>query len=241
MPTTDPNLSYYQQVQQDLASSNPATGVVGALGASAAPTVAQQQLGVAGIEQQMGDTGSSLQQQGDYADIMAGYQKAGLGINAEQTQLQEASSNQQFAAQQQGFQQTAQQNQLDFTNQLQSLIGGEAAQGASHTGGSETGQATLGTEYQLANEKLNTQEQLSAGQQALAQQNFGLIGEANGLSVDEVNARLQYGLEQLGEQADPATLAAQAGNALSGEVQGVGGTLSQAGLLGGLNALAGLG
>lgn len=241
MTSTDPNLSYYQQIQQDLSSSNPQTATVGALGASTAPTVAQQQLGVAGIEQQLGDLGPGLQQSADYSDLMAGYQLGGLGINQQQTALQEQGSAAHYAATQQGFQQQAQQNQLDFTNQLQSMIGSAAASGASHTGGAETGQSTLATQKQLADQSLATQESLSAGDQARAQANYGLIGNANGLSQQEVYTRLQYGLEQMGESADPSSLVAQAGNALSGSVQGVGSTLSQAGLLGGLNALAGLG
>jgi hypothetical protein len=84
---------------------------------------------------------------------------------------------------------------------------------------------------------------LSAGDYARAQQNYGLIGQANGLAQQEVQTRLQAGLQSLGEGAgsNVDALVSQMGGILSGESTGVGSTLSQAGLLGGLNPLAGLG
>jgi hypothetical protein len=239
--TTDPNSSYYAAIQADMASNNPATSLVGATAAASAPSIAQQQLSVAGTEQQLADTGPGLQQQGDYAALMAGYQKGGLGINEQQTALQQQGTEQNYALQQQGFQEQAQKNQLQFTQALQSAVGGSAASGALNTQGSKQQQTTIGQEAQWAGQDLSRQEQLSAGDFARAQQNYGLIAQANGLSVDEVNTRLQYGLQQLGENADPTALVSQAGNALSGETQGVGSVLSQAGLEGGMNALAALG
>lgn len=244
MPTvTDPNQSYYAQIQTDLASSNPQTGIVGALGASTAPTVAQQQLGVAGIESQLGTEGPELQQQGDYAAQLAGYQLGGLGINAQQTALQQQGTEQSYALGQQGFAQQGAENALNYKNELQSMIGSSAASGALNTHGSTQQQGTLAQENTWQNATLEREEQQSAGDYARAQQNYALMAKANGLSQQEVETRLQYGLSQLGEGAasDVDQLAAQAGNALSGSVQGVGSTLSQAGLLGGMNALAGLG
>jgi len=241
MPTTDPNSSYYAQIQADLASSNPQTALMGALGASTAPQVAQQQLGVAGIESQLGTLGPKLQQQADYSSQLAGYQLGGLGINSQQSALQQQGTEQRFGAQQESFAQQGQQQQLDFSRQLQSLVGGSAASGALNTEGAKQGQADIGQRAKWAAADLSRNEKLSAGDQARAEQNYALLAKANGLSQQEVYTRLQYGLGQMGQSADPSSLVSQAGNALSGSVQGVGSTLSQAGLLGGMNALAGLG
>lgn len=239
--TTDPNQSYYAQIQTDLASSNPQTALAGALGASTAPTVAGQQLSVASTEQQLGDLGPQLQQQADYSSLMAGYQLGGLGIGAQQNDLSKQGSQQGFANTQlqQGIQ--GQQQALNYQNQMQSLVGGAAASGALNTEGAKQSQATASKQYGWGQEELKSQEALSAGDFARAQQNFDLMAKANGISQQEVYSRLQYGLSQMGQSADPSSLAAQAGNAMSGSVQGVGSTLSQAGLLGGMNALSGLG
>lgn len=266
MTYTDPNVSYYQQVQANLApvpnnntptnptgftSIGPSTNftgpetppqtVTGAIAAQNAPALAQQGLQYAGIEQQLGDLGPSLQLQGDYATQMAGYQLGGLGINTQQTALQQQGAEQRYGLQQQGFAQQQAQQALQFQNQMQGIVGGEAASGALNTEGSKQQQSTAQQENVFAGQSLGRQEQLSAGDYARAQQNYGLIGQANGLGQQEVYTRLQSGLQQLGESADPTSLVAQAGGLLSGESTGVGGTLSQAGLLGGLNALAGLG
>lgn len=203
--------------------------------------MAQLETQFAGQEAQLAEAPSSEAQQADYATLMAGFQLGGEGINAQQTALQQQNAKTQYGIQQQGFEETAQQNQLSFENQLQSLIGGKAASGALNTGGSQQAQSTLGQQAQFAGESLAQQEASAASNYATAQQNYGLIGEANGLSQQEVYTRLGYGLDQLGIQNDPAELVAQAGGVLSGEAQGVGSTLSQAGLLGGLNASAAFG
>lgn len=233
-----PQTSYYEQIAADLNSNTPGASLIGAEGAAAAPQQAQLETQFAGIEQQLGDLGPSLAQQSDYATLLAGDQLGGLGINSQQTALQQQGNTQQYQLTQKQQQEQGQKNQLQFTNQLQSLIGGEAASGAINTGGSKQQQSTLAQNAQWANADLSRQEQLSAGDYARAQQNYGLIGEANGLSQQEVYTRLQYGIDQLGESADPSSLVSQAGNVLSGGAQGVGSTLSEAGLLGGVNASA---
>ena len=239
--TTDPNLSYYAQIQADLASKDPGTAMTGALAASTAPAVAQAGLGLATTEQQMGQLGPELQQQGDYASMMAGYQLGGLGINQQQSALSQQATEQQYGLTQQSQQEQAQKNQLNYTRQLQNFVGGSAASGALNTEGAKQGQADIGQQAKWSAQDLSRSEQMSAGDYARAQQNFALMAKANGLSQQEVYTRLQYGLSQMGESADPSQLAAQAGNAMSGAVQGVGGTLSQAGVLGNMNSLAGLG
>ena len=311
MPVVDPNVSYYQQVQQNLAPT-PQTGfssigpsslftspetvspsVTGAIQAQNAPALANQGLQESLLQKQMGQLGPDLQQAGDYATAMAGYQLGGQDINAQQVGLQQQGteqnygisqqqrnlqqqgteqnygiSQQQFGLEQQGLQQQQAQQALSFQNQMQGIIGGEAASGALNTQGSKQQQSTAQQQNVFANQTIGReqqslglneqsaagqfsrteqgyglQNQLSAGDYARAQQNYGLIGQANGLAQQEVKTRLQSGLQQLGESsgATADSLASQMGGVLSGESTGVGSTLSQAGLLGGLNPLAGLG
>jgi hypothetical protein len=239
--TTDPNLSYYTQVQQMAGSSNPQTGLLGMLGESQAPQVAQAQTQIAQTEQQLGDLGPALAEQADYATLMSQYQTGNLDIKGEQLGLQQQGTAQQYGIQQQQFQQQAQQEQLGYERSLQSAIGGAAAGGSLMTSAAKQQQGDIGQQYAWEQQSLQGQEQLSAGDYARAQQNYALLGQANGLSQQEVQSRLAYGLTQLGQNMDPTSLVAQAGNALSSQAQDVGSVISQAGLLGGLNALSGLG
>ena len=275
MPWVDPNASYYSQVQQNLAPT-PQTGfssmgpsslftspetvspsVTGAIQAQNAPALANQGLQASLLQKQMGQIQPDLQQAGDYATAMAGYQLGGQDINAKQVGLQQqgteasyGNQQQQYGLQQQGIQQQQQEQALSFQNQMQGIIGGSAASGALNTEGSKQAQSTAQQQNVFAGQtigreqtSLGLQEKLSAGDFARAQQNYGLIGQANGLAQQEVKTRLESGLQQLGESsgASADSLVSQMGGVLSGESTGVGGTLSQAGLLGGLNPLSGLG
>jgi hypothetical protein len=230
---------YFQQVNSQLGttSATPATAEA-ALGA---PALAQQELQYAGLEQQLGTTPAELQGQADYATQMAGYQLAGQGINAQQTQLQQQGTEQSYSLTQQNQAQQAAQNVQNFQTQLQGLTGGQAASGSLNTAGAKTAAANLGQQNQWNQATLGRQEQQSAGDYARAQQNYALIAKANGLSQQEVQTRLQDGIEQLGLGYDPTSVVSQAGNVLSGSAQGVGSALSQAGMLQGINTLAGLG
>ena len=230
---------YFQQVNSQLGttSATPATAEA-ALGA---PALAQQELQYAGLEQQLGTTPAELQGQADYATQMAGYQLAGQGINAQQTQLQQQGTEQSYSLTQQNQAQQAAQNVQNFQTQLQGLTGGQAASGSLNTAGAKTAAANLGQQNQWNQATLGRQEQQSAGDYARAQQNYALIAKANGLSQQEVQTRLQTGIEQLGLGSDPTSVVSQAGNVLSGSAQGVGSALSQAGMLQGINTLAGLG
>jgi hypothetical protein len=219
----------------DTASKNPTTGLLGAEGESTAPQQAQYGQQFAQYQQQLGDLGPGLQQQADYGAGMLAYQLAGTGINNQQTQLQQQGTEQQYQLTQQAQQEQAQKNQLNFANQMQSLIGGRAASGSLNTGGSTRDQTTLATQEQWANADLSRQEQQTAGDYARAEANYELVGKANGISAAEAKTRFKYGLEQLGEGADPSTLMAQAGNVASGAIQGVGGTIANAYMIGGAN------
>lgn len=239
--TTDPMASYYDAVRADLASSNPSTALLGAYGAAEAPSIAQTEMQVAQAEQQIGDTGGQLGLQSTYANMMAGNQIEGLNINRAQLGLQQLGTEQSYKLQQQGFQQTAQEQQLSAVRQLQGQVGSSAASGARSTSASKQAQADIGQRYAWEQSTLGRQEQQAAGDYARAQANYGLMAQANGLSIQEVQDRLAYGLQQLGIQGDPSSIVAQAGQAMSTGAGDIGSVLSQAGLQGGLNALSGLG
>jgi hypothetical protein len=231
--------SYFSAVQSQLGGS--ATQPVAGEAALSAPQMAQLETQFATTEQQLGDTPAELQAQGDYSTQMAGYQLGGLGINAQQSALQQQGTEQSYGLTQQSQAQQGAQNVQNFQKQLQGLTGGEAASGSLNTAGAKANAANLGQQNQWNQATLNRQEQQSAGDFARAQQNYALIGKANGLSQDEVQLRLQNGLEQLGLGSDPSSLVSQAGNVLSGSAQGVGSVLSQAGMLQGINTLSALG
>jgi hypothetical protein len=239
--TTDPNVSYYQQVQADLGSSNPSLQEAGLLGASGAPTLAQSGLQLAQAEQQAGELTAAEAGAQNYQQVSAGQQLGGLGISAEQQALSNQETRQQYGITQEGFRRQASENELAYTRQLQSQIGGAAASGAQNTVGNKQAQADIGQQYAWEKQALGQQEQLSAGDYARSQQNQALLAKSNGLSQQEVYTRLAYGLSQLGVEYDPSSVLAQAGSALSGEASGMGSVLSQAGLLGGLNTVTGLG
>ncbi len=231
--------------------------ILGAVTAQNAPALAGQNLQMAAYQQQLGNIQPQLQEQQDFTSQEAGYQLGQLGISNQQTGLSQQGTAQSYgvtqaeqALQQQGIFGAQQSQALNFKNQMQSIIGGSAASGALNTEGSKQQQSTAQTENTLAaqglqrqGQQLGLQEQLSAGDYARAQQNYGLIGQANGLSQQEVYTRLQNGLQQLGQGAtqNQDALVAQMGGVLSSEAQGVGSTVSIAGLQGGINTLAGLG
>lgn len=239
--TTDPNQSYYAQVQSDLGSSNPSSQEAGLLGASAAPQIAAAGVQVAQANEQAGELLPAEAAAQQYQQLSAGQELGGIGISNQQLALQEQGAAQQEGVTQAGFKQQAQQNLLGYERGLQNQIGSSAASGALNTVGSTQAQHDIGQQYAWQKQSLNEQEKLSAGDYARSQANFRLIGKSNGLSEQEVYSRLQYGLSQLGVEYDPTSLMAQAGSALSSEGGDIGSVLSQAGLLGGLNSVSALG
>jgi hypothetical protein len=241
--TTDPNLSYYQQVQANLNSPDPTTAIGAAEQSAVAPQVAAAGLQVAGTEAQLGLVQPELAQQDAYQQQMAGYQLGSLGIQSQQTALSQQGTEQSYGQTQlqQGI--TGQQQALNYQNQMQGIVGGAAASGALNTEGAKQQQGTASKEYAWQQQELQGQEALSAGEFNRAQQNYGLIGKANGLSQQEVQSRLQNAIATQGDSAasNADQLVAQAGTALSNETQDVGGALANAGLIAGINTTGALG
>ena len=228
---SDMMANYFTTVQADQASKDPTKQIVGMVGAAEAPTIAGQELQFAGLEQQMADAPAALKQQSDYATALAGYQQGALGISQQQTNLSQQGTEQQYGLTQQAQAEQAQKNALNYTRQLQGSVQNSAAGGVLNSGGSTQAQADIGQQASWANQDLSRQEQLSAGDYARAQQNYALMAQSNGLSSAEIQTRLGQGISQLGQQYDPSTIAAQAGNVLSSSQQGIGQVLSEVGAL----------
>jgi hypothetical protein len=239
--TTDPNVSFYQTEMANLQSGDPTREYMATLAAGQAPALAQTQVGLAQQEQQLGVLGPSLQLQGDEAGLQAGYDLGNLGINAQQQALNQQGSTQNYQLQQQQFQQQAQQNQVNYQNQLQNLIGGQAASGVQGTTAAQNQQGQLGQQAAFANQTLGRQVQQSAGDYARAQQGFQLAAQSNGISQQEVYTRLQEGLQSMGIQDDPSTLMAQMAGGITSGNQGIAAILSEAGLTLGTNVVSSLG
>lgn len=220
------SLGYYQ--------NNPTT-ITGALGAGAAPGLAQTQLQNALYQQQLGNLGPGLQTAADELGIDTGLNLGQLGITRQQQGLQQLGSQQQYALQQQSFQQQAQENQFNYQNQLRQTIGNAAASGVLGTSGAQWQQANLGQQAQFANQNLQRQVTGAAQQQALAQQNFQLMAQQNGISQQEVYNRLAEGLNQMGIQADPTQIISQMAGGVSSANQQIAQVAMMAGMLGGVN------
>ncbi len=234
---------YYTQVMAQLNSSNPQQGLQAAELAQAAPAAAGAGLQFAGYQAQMGLVGPEMQQQDAYQQQMAGFQLGQLGIQNQQTGLSEQGTQQSYQTTEQQNAITQQQEALGYHNSQTNLQGSLAASGALNTEGSKQQQGTLAQQYEWQQEELQGQEALEAGNNARAQQNYALIGKANGLSQQEVYSRLQNAYAQNADTAGSSidSLVAQAGGALSNVTQDVGGALANYGLMAGLNTSGVLG
>ena len=239
----DPMQSYYQQITTQLGSSNPQVGLQAAEQAGVAPQVAQAGLTYASDQAQMGLIQPELQQQDAYQSQMAGYQLGQLGIQGQQTGLQQQGTAQSYGFTKQQQAQQGAQEALSYKNEMQNMQGQLAASGALNTEGSKQQQGTAKQEYAWQKATLQGQEALSAGDYARAQQNYALIGKANGLSQQEVYSRLQNAYATNADSAAGSldSLVAQAGGSLSSATQDVGGALANYGLMAGLNTTGVLG
>jgi hypothetical protein len=224
---------------QDFSTTNPNT-ITGALGALSAPTLAQDQLQFAQYQQQLGTLGPGLQQAQDQASLSAGFNLGQLGITREQQALQQQGTTENYQLQQQAFQQQAQENQFNYQNQLQTAIGGAAASGVLGTTAAQRQQGIIGQEAQFASQNLQRQVKGAAGDYARAQQNYQLMAQSNGISQQEVYARLQEGLQQMGINADPTQLISQMAGGISAANQSIAAVLMQAGMLTNTNVAQGL-
>lgn len=235
--TPSPSQDYYSQVMGQLGSSNPQIGLQAAELAQTAPQAAGAGLAFAGYQAQMGLIGPEMQQQDAYQSQMAGFELGRLGISEQQTGLSQQGTTQSYQTQQERDKITEQQQALQYANQQSGLQGSLAASGAINTEGSKRQQGTLAKQYGWEQQELKGQEALEAGNYSRAMKNYELIGKANGLSAQEVYARLQnaYATDADSAAGSMDQLVAQAGGALSNMTQDVGSALANYGLLSGLN------
>jgi hypothetical protein len=187
------------------------------------------QLGISG--QQIGLQGQGLQAQAGLLGVTTGLEQQEYGLQQQQypEQLAEAT--------------------LNYQNNAENLFGNAAASGASNTTGFKNQQNLLNSNYQWQTADINraqqesqlqqqgttAQQQYSAADIARQQQNLGLVAQGNGLSIQQVQQQLGYGLAQSGldyQQNLPQLL-----NSLTGIYSGELNTAEQSagtlGLLGG--------
>jgi hypothetical protein len=228
---------------------------------------AANQLGQLGISnQQLGLQGQGLQAQAGLLGFTSGIEAQQYGLQQRGYGL----SQQQLGLEAQQYPEQLAEAALGYKTNLSNLEGNLAASGAFDTVGgkqqlgnlyqqygwqqadinraaSELGlqQQQLGLqqqESQLGQASTLAQQQYSASDIARQQQNLALVAQANGLSVQEVQQQLAYGLKQAGldyQQAGPQLL-----NTLtsiwSGDLSQVEGAAGAVGLLGG-TSLANIG
>lgn len=216
---TDPASALYTDVGSQLQSTNTLQQIAGQIGGAGALTagIAQGQVSAAEEAQQLALANSALSNQ--FATNEAGFQTGQLGLKGQQIGIQQTGVSQEQALQ--GVEQPIAQSEL---------VGGLAAQGALNTKGSTQQQAQLGAQQQYTNEQL-----------ANAQQNLGIMAQANGMSIQEVQNQLGYALAQSGLQGQMSVvdLLNQVGQINAGELSGLENTLSPILFGAGLNAFAG--
>lgn len=255
-------------------SANPAYQSAGVIAANQAPGIAQSGLSMEQLLAEIGligpNAGESVANQN--LGALFGLEQAGIGQN--QNQISQAQLANQAAGlrTQQGFttaeynlnqqqypEQLAQAALANQQNQLQ-LNAQQAIGGTSLTEGGKLSQKALKEQYGWQKQDIQRAQQLAGLQQqaglagtqtslsdiALSQQNLEQAAAANGVSVQQLLAQWQQGLQQVGLNADPTQLytqyLAQQGNQIGslGSAAGQMGLLSpgsmlSAGQAGGLN------
>jgi hypothetical protein len=206
---------------------------------------AANQLGQLGIsQQQLGLQGQGLQAQAGLLGVTSGLEQQEYGLQ-----------QQQYGLEAQQYPEQLQEAALNYNVNRENLVGNLAASGALNTQGStqqqnvllanygwqqadiQRAQAEFGLGQQqsvLQQQATTAQQQYSAADIARQQQNLALVAESNGLSVQEVQQQLAYGLAQAGldvKQNLPQLL-----NSLTqiwgGDMSQIQGAVGQLGLLG---------
>lgn len=254
---------FEQESQQFSNSPNSLQAILGQLESGVAPqqAISQLQAALAGNQynlagEQYGLTNANLESQAAYQLAQAGISQEQLGLQgqglAAQAGLLGTTSGLEQA--EYGWQSTQYPEQqaealLNYNANKQSLQGNLAASGASSTTGAQTQQNLLSKNYQYQKEDITraqdeayfqqlgtlAQQKYSAGDIARQQENLGLVAQSNGLSTQEVQQQLAYGLAQSGldyQQALPQLLG-QLSSIYAGELGTAEGAAGEAGLLAG--------
>ncbi len=232
-----------------------------------AGAMAQGGLTLSTAEQNLGTTIPGLAVQGQSDISNAGYGLASDLLGYQGTQLssqqlaeqagtqaaQQGIEQGQYGLQSQQYPEQQAEAALSYKNQQQGLQGSLAASGTLNTQGSKEQQGTAAQEYAWQQADIFRNQQLAqlgqaseqvgyGGQQeqiANAQAQLALTAQQQGLDVQQVVPQLGFALQQLGINAQPQQLLAQAMNAQGGQAQAAQAVLSQAGVATGMGATLG--
>jgi hypothetical protein len=206
---------------------------------------------------QLGVTNAEAQQTTGYdlANLLlsaegTGLQSAGLAQQAQTAAQQQGTEEEQYGVQMGQYPEQMQEAALQNANAVKAMQDAGAIGGTLNTQGYKRQQATQGAEYGWQQADIFRQQQLAAlgqqseqqgytGQQeqiANQQAQLGLEAQGVGLSRDQAEAQLNFGMQQAGIQTagDIYGLAQQAGTAEAGAASTYAGAISQAALMGGL-------
>jgi hypothetical protein len=235
-----------------------AAGQLGQYGLQAA--VGQEALGLSPYTLAVQEQNLTYGTSNTFANALLGYQ--GLGIQSQGLASQAGTSAAQQALEQaafgvtaQKYPQEAQTAALTYANRVRAMQSGAAATGTTNTSGEAVALGTAAQQYQWQQATIYRQQQLAAlGQQseqigqatkqtqfALGQQQLELTAKKQGISAQQAQEQLAFGLQQLGVKATPASLLQTIATAEVGGATAVRGLLSQAALIGGLGASFGTG
>jgi hypothetical protein len=257
-----------------LNSTNPSSQAAGVVGANQAPGIAQSGLSIDQLLSEIGLSVPNVAESAASQNLgaMLGLEQAGIGENQLGIQQQQLGNQAAGLQTQQGFT-TAEYNlnQQQYPEQLAEaalqnkqatlqLNAQQATTGTSLTEGGKLAQSAQKQQYGWQVQDINRAQQLAGLQQqaglagtqtslsdiALSQQNLEQTAAANGVSVQQLLAQWQQGLQQLGIQGDPTQLYTQYLAQQGNQVQGLGsaagaigllspGSLASAGQAGGLN------
>ena len=242
-----------------LNSTNPSSQAAGVVGAGQAPGIAQSGLTMEQLLSQIGLAVPNVAESAASQNLGAlfGLEQAGIGENQLGIQGQQLANQAQGLQTQQGFT-TAEYNlnQQQYPEQLAeaalqnkqatlALNAQQATTGTSLTEGGKLAQSAQKQQYGWQQQDINRAQQLAGLQQqaglagtqtslsdiALSQQNLEQTAQANGVSVQQLLAQWQQGLQQLGIQGDPTQLYTQYLSQQGSQVQGLGSAAGQIGLL----------
>ena len=258
-------LSPFSQTTANLLGSpNWQNEISGYLAGQAAPTAAQGALGSAVASGQLGMVAPQLGVSSAELENNTGYDLANALLGQEGTGLQSQGLAQQAstaAAQQgteeaeygvQGTQFPEQQAEAALANQNAVIGNRDAAAigGFTNTTSTKRTAATQAQEYQWQQADIYRSQALAAlGQQSEEQgfsgqesqfanerQQLELAAQGEGLSAQQAQSQLGFGLQQLGVNSSPEQYLATIANAQGSEASTLAGVGSQAALIGGLGA-----
>lgn len=245
--------------------TDPAQATLAELMSQIGPQLGADATTQAGYQQQLGAVGAGVQSQDAYAQAMAGIQQGNLGISEQQLGIQgqglaaqeglssqqQGIEQQQYGLQQQQYPEQQAEQALSYKNTVQAQQGNAAASGATNTEGNKQAVVTNAAQNQWANADINRAQQnamlgqqseqagyqYQQGEYARSQENLGLMAQGNGLSEQQLQDQLAYGISQNQNSgvASAGQLLAQMGSLASGDISAAGTALAPIAYAGGVN------